>query len=154
MAKQTNKVTRSFTAAIAFSCCLLSASTVADSPFTDGEAAVEYRQNALSLMHKNFAVMGDMIKGDIAYDDAIFAERARDFAKLSGIPWVAFSVEGAMPGSNTDALPAIWDNWEDFQERANEFQTQAEQLASVSAGARDDAKKRLYDRRKKLQRLS
>jgi len=140
MGNPMKNIKRSVTAAITMGFCLVTSASLADSPFTDGEAAIEYRQNALSLMHKNFAVMGDMIKGDIEYDDEIFVARAEDFAKLASIPWVAFSVEGAMPGENTDALPAIWDNWDDFQERANEFQTHADQLADVAIGARDQAK--------------
>lgn len=119
--------------AILASCGVLSSAAIAESPFTDAKEAVEYRQNALSLMHANFAVMGDMVKGDIEYDADIFHQRATDFSKLAGIPWPGFSVEGAMPGNDTDALPAIWDNWDDFQERANELQRGADNLLVVSA---------------------
>ncbi|SMQ67650.1 Cytochrome c556 [Pseudidiomarina planktonica] len=129
------KLRKGYLAALAIlgSCGALMSTAIADSPFTDAKEAVEYRKDALSLMHANFAVMGDMVKGDIEYDPDIFQQRANDFAKLAGIPWAGFTVEGAMPGEDTDALPAIWDNWDDFQERANDLQTGADKLLAVSA---------------------
>ena len=109
--------------------------------FNDAESAVEYRQNALSIMRDNFAAMGDMVKGDVAFDAAIFQQRAEDFARLSHIPWAGFSVDGAMPGDNTDALPEIWDNWDDFKQRTVDFTADAEKLAEVAAGGSlDDIK--------------
>lgn len=102
--------------------------------FNDAEAAVEYRQNALSLMRDNFVAMGAMIKGEVAFDPLIFQQRAEDFARLSHIPWPAFSVEGAMPGNNTDALPEIWDNWDDFKQRSVDLIADAEHLADIADG--------------------
>lgn len=110
-----------------------SLSATAQHAFNDADKAVEYRQKALSIMQNNFAVMGDMVKGDITFDGSIFAERAKDFAALSSIPWIGFSQPGAMPGANTDALPAIWDNWDDFMERAESFQKDAKALAEAAA---------------------
>jgi cytochrome c556 len=106
---------------------------VAQHAFNDADKAVEYRQKALSVMQNNFAYMGDMLKGDMPFDASIFAERAETFAALASVPWVGFSQEGAMPGSNTDALPAIWDNWEDFQERAQQLQSDADALVSAAS---------------------
>lgn len=111
---------------------LASATVVAQHAFNDADKAVEYRQKALSVMQNNFAYMGDMIKGDMPFDLAIFTERAETVAKLASVPWVGFSQEGAMPGNNTDALPAIWDNWDDFQERATQLQANADKLASAA----------------------
>lgn len=105
-----------------------SAPALSQHAFNDADKAVEYRQKALSIMQNNFAVMGDMIKGDIEFDGVIFKERANDFSVLSAIPWVGFSQPGAMPGKNSDALPAIWDNWEDFSERAEQLQKDAKAL--------------------------
>lgn len=111
----------------------MSVSATAQHAFNNADKAVEYRQKALSIMQNNFAVMGDMVKGDIEFDGVIFAERANDFAALTAIPWVGFSQPGAQPGNNTDALPAIWDNWEDFVERAEQLQTDAKALQTAAA---------------------
>src|SRR5690554_2821535 len=115
-----------------------SLSATAQHAFNDADKAVEYRQKALSIMQNNFAVMGDMVKGDITFDGVIFAERANDFAALSSIPWIGFSQPGAMPGNNTDAIPAIWDNWEDFVERADQLQTDAKTLQAAASSADQD----------------
>lgn len=117
----------------------LSTSLVSANAFYEADDAVTYRQHALSLMANNFSVMGDMLKGDREYDGEVFAARAADTAKLATIPWPAFSVEGAMPGNNSDALPEIWDNWEDFQARADALQTRTAALAEVAAGGDRDA---------------
>lgn len=112
---------------------VVSSTVIAQHAFNDADKAVEYRQKAFSVMQNNFAYMGDMLKGDMPFDAAIFAERAQTFASLTSVPWDGFSQEGAMPGDNTDALPAIWDNWDDFQERAQQLQVDAKALTAASA---------------------
>ncbi|WP_417689817.1 c-type cytochrome [Pseudidiomarina sp.] len=124
------KTLKTFTVATAL---IISTAGIAQHAFNDADKAVEYRQKALSVMQNNFAYMGDMLKGDMPFDAAIFAERAETFAALASVPWVGFSQEGAMPGSNTDALPAIWDNWDDFQERAEQLQMDANALTAAAA---------------------
>ncbi len=111
---------------------ITSNSAMAQHAFNDAEKAVEYRQKALSIMQNNFALMGDMVKGDIEFDGEIFKDRASDFAVLSAIPWVGFSQPGAMPGDDTDALPAIWDNWDDFMQRSEQLQKDAAALAAAA----------------------
>ncbi|RUO73361.1 c-type cytochrome [Idiomarina ramblicola] len=103
-----------------------------ETAFNDADKAVEYRQKALSVMKENFSAMAAMVKGEVEYNADFFQRRAGDFEKMSGIPWSGFAVEGAMPGNNSDALTAIWDNWEDFQQRANDLQEYAAKLAEVS----------------------
>ncbi len=122
----------------------MSMSTVAQADkhaFNDAESAVKYRQSALSIMRDNFAAMAAMVKGEETYDAEVFNNRANDFARLSHIPWDGFAVEGAMPGDDTDALPAIWDNWEDFESRANQLITDANGLVDAAAsGSMDEIK--------------
>jgi len=103
-----------------------------ENAFNDADKAVEYRQKALSVMKENFSAMAAMVKGEIEYNPDFFQRRADDFEKMSGIPWSGFAVEGAMPGNNSDALTAIWDNWEDFQQRASDLQKYAATLSEVS----------------------
>ncbi|MDT7524548.1 cytochrome c [Pseudidiomarina sp. GXY010] len=110
--------------------------------FNDADKAVEYRQKALSLMQNNFAYLGDMVKGDMEFDGEIFKARAADFSALSAMPWIGFSQTGAMPGNNSDALPAIWDNWDDFMQRAESFQQDAAALAAAAeSGDQGDIRK-------------
>lgn len=109
-----------------------SASAADKHAFNDAESAVDYRQSALSIMRDNFVAMAAMVKGEVAYDAEVFEQRANDFSRLAHIPWAGFRVEGAMPGNDTDALPEIWDNWDDFKSRSENFVADAEQLAKVA----------------------
>jgi len=103
---------------------------LAQNAFNDANKAVEYRQKAFSVMQNNFSAMGDMVRGDTPFNASIFAARAQDFAAMTSIPWPAFATEGAKPGNNSDALPAIWSNWADFTERAEKLQADAKNLAA------------------------
>ncbi|MDX1706120.1 cytochrome c [Pseudidiomarina sp.] len=115
---------------------LFADTVTAKTAFYDAEKAVTYRQNALNVMYHNFKTMGDMIKGDVPFESEIFAERASDFAAMTAIPWAGFQVEGAMPGTNTDALPEIWQNWDDFKQHYEQLQTDAQNLKQLAtAGA-------------------
>ncbi|GLP97167.1 c-type cytochrome [Paraferrimonas sedimenticola] len=101
------------------------------SEFRSPEHAVKYRQKAFSLMAHNFGDMGDMLKGKKEFDADKFAKRAANVAALSHIP-----AEGFEPGTDkgeTDALPKIWDNMDDFNKRLMDLQTDAAALAKVSA---------------------
>ena len=109
--------------------------------FNDAESAVDYRQSALSIMRSNFVAMAEMVKGEVDYDASIFQQRAEDFARLSKIPWAGFTTEGAMPGENTDALPEIWGNWDDFKQRTEAFMADADSLAEAAgSGSLDTIK--------------
>lgn len=120
----------------------LSTTAAANHAFNHPEKAVEYRQKAFSLMQNNFAVMGDMVKGDIKFDGQEFTARANDFAALAGMPWVGFQQEGAKPGDDSDALPAIWTNWDDFMKKADQFQNDAKALQQAAlSGKQNDIRK-------------
>ena len=95
-------------------------------------------------MKENFSAMAAMVKGEVEYNADFFQRRANDFEKMSGIPWAGFAVEGAMPGNNSDALTAIWDNWDDFQQRANDLQEYAAKLAEVSQEGSIDSIKPVF----------
>lgn len=122
----------------------LGVSTVAvadKTAFNDGESAVNYRHSAFHIIRDNFAAMAAMVKGEEEYDADIFQQRAEDFARMTHIPWSAFSVEGAMPGEDTDALPEIWDNWDDFKQRSESFIADGEALADAArSGSMDNIK--------------
>lgn len=88
------KLTQIITAGLVGTFALIGSAT-AQNAFNDAEKAVEYRQKALSVMQNNFAAMGDMVKGEVDWDSAVFAARAADFAAMSGIPWSGFETAGA-----------------------------------------------------------
>lgn len=117
---------------------LLSASVqAADTEKND--KAIDYRQNALSVMAWQMGPLGAMAKGDIDYDAEEFELRANNLAAVAGLPWEGF-VEGSFRGGDysddikTDALAKISDNMDDFHSRAEDLVTQTTTLAELSTG--------------------
>lgn len=113
---------------------LLSASVQATE---DNDKAIEYRQNALSVMAWQMGPLGAMAKGDIDYDAEEFELRANNLAALAGMPWEGF-VEGSFRGGehsvDTDALAKIADNMDDFHSRGNDLVVETTTLAELSTG--------------------
>ena len=109
---------------------LLSASTLALAT-PDPEDAIEYRQGIFTAIYWNFGPMGDMMKGKLDFNAKDFSRRAANVATLSKMP-----LEGFIPGSynddDTDALPAIEKNWDDFTQRMEAFQKNAAALAEAA----------------------
>ena len=105
--------------------------------FNDAKDAVDYRQSAFQLIRHNMADIGDMIKGDVAYDAARVAKRATALATLTTLPWEAFTVPGTENGGG-DAKAAIWQNLQDFNSRADKFVADAQAL-HVAAQSGDEA---------------
>lgn len=103
------------------------------SAFTEAEEAVEYRQSALQLMRENFSVMADMVRGDIDYDAATFETRAEAFYHASHLPWDGFRDAGENVRGDGDALPAVWENWDDFSQRFEQLKSDARALSEASA---------------------
>ncbi|MBN8884288.1 MAG: cytochrome c [Rudaea sp.] len=99
--------------------------------------AVDYRMGLMTVIGWNFGPLGAMVKGKAPFDAADFSKHADRVAFLSDQ-----IVEGFPKGSDkghTDAKPEIWANWDDFQAKAKDFNTQAKLLADV-AKANDEAK--------------
>ncbi|HSG51236.1 MAG TPA: cytochrome c [Rheinheimera sp.] len=108
--------------------------------FNDAKDAVEYRQSAFQLIRHNMADIGDMIKGEVAYDAERVTKRAMALATLTTLPWEAFTVPGTESGGG-DAKAAIWQNLQDFNSRADKFVADAQAL-QVAAQSGDQAEVR------------
>ena len=99
--------------------------------------AIDYRMGLMTVIGWNFGPLGAMVKGKTPFDTADFAKHADRVAYLSDQ-----ILEGFPKGSDkghTDAKPEIWANWDDFQSKAKDLNTQAKLLADV-AKANDEAK--------------
>lgn len=106
----------------------------AGTAFNDAKDAVEYRQSAFQLIRHNMADIGDMIKGDVAYDAERVTKRATALATLTTLPWEAFTVPGTENGGG-DAKAEIWQNLQDFNSRADKFIADAQALKVAALGA-------------------
>ena len=97
-------------------------------------AAMEYRHGLMHVFAFKLGVLRDMAEGNIAADTAVFAESAADLAAVAGM-----ITEGFVPGGDSDtlagsaALPGIWDNWDDFVQKAADLQQATQGVANQAA---------------------
>jgi cytochrome c556 len=103
----------------------------------DKKDAVDYRQSLMTLIGWNFGPLGNMVKGKAPFDTAEFSKRAGRVAAMSDQIVEGFPKDTLRKESH--AKPDIWANWDDFQSKAKELDTQAKLLAEV-AKANDEAK--------------
>ena len=110
---------------------LMSASTWAH--IEQSEPLQSLRQSYFALLGMTFSPMGDMVKGKIEWNDALFTEWANDLNHAA-----QFGVErGFAPGSEkgtTRAKADIWSNMDDFQSKLDDFRAAAATLAETAAG--------------------
>jgi len=109
---------------------LLSSATVAH--IEQSEPLQSLRQSYFALLGMTFGPMGDMVKGKIEWDNALFTTWANDLNHAA-----QFGVErGFAPGSDkgmTRAKPNIWSNMDDFQSKLENFRAAAASLADIAA---------------------
>jgi cytochrome c556 len=105
----------------------------------EGQAFL-FRDSLMTLVASKMLTLGDMSRGEIEADDALFTKAATDLAVLAGMTTEGFMPQGTPDGSR--ALPAIWESWSDFEMRAQNFQEAAQAVANAAQsggleGARD-----------------
>lgn len=120
---------------LVLSCFALPA--VADAP--SPEVAVEYRHLIFESMGRHMKASSMIMKGKYAQtkDVAGHATAMADLAAM--IPGAFPKGSGPTNGLKTEALPAIWDNWSEFEKAASTLQTEAKALAELAASGADAA---------------
>jgi cytochrome c556 len=80
------------------------------------EDALEARQGFMKMLSINMGTLAGMAKGEIAYDAAAATTAGNNIEALTKYTVPALFIEGTSPddGVETEALPAIWENSEDF----------------------------------------
>ncbi|MET0067156.1 MAG: cytochrome c [Candidatus Thiodiazotropha sp.] len=102
------------------------------------EKAVEYRQGVMGVYSWNMKGMSEMMKGAKPYDADRLAVMAGDLQAatqldlLSGFPTDSESDE-------SDALPDIWLDFDDFKSKYQDLREAAKALNSAVAGGDKDA---------------
>ena len=95
------------------------------------EGEVDYRQHNMSAVGGHMQAIVDIIQGKVPHTEhmATHAEALADVADLAGTLFPASSQGG-------DALPAIWENAEDFQSKLAAFKEAAANF-KTAAGSGD-----------------
>jgi cytochrome c556 len=100
-------------------------------PDTPEYAAFQFRSSLMKTIAYKVAQARGMAQGEIPVDEALFAKHARDVATLAGMIPEGFIPNSAVEGSA--ALPEVWTNMADFQQKAADLQNAAQALADAAA---------------------
>jgi len=98
---------------------------------TPESAAFAYRSAVMNSIAYKVAQARGMAMGEIPVDEAAFQKHARDVAALAGMIVEGFIPNSAVEGSA--ALPDVWTNMADFEQKATDLQTAAQSLADAAA---------------------
>ncbi|MBY6200249.1 cytochrome c [Maritalea mobilis] len=100
----------------------------------DLPAPVEARQGQFRIMALNIGVLGQMARGNTEYDADAASAAASNLLTISMLNQSFHWPEGtdSFGLDGTRALPAIWENPEDFAAKWGDFGTAAEALAAVA----------------------
>lgn len=107
-----------------------------DSPEAE---AYRFRQAVMDVTAYKMLTVGGMARGEIDVDEDVFAKAVHDLEAMAGMATEGFMPQGIPEGSR--AMPEIWENWEDFEQRAAEFQEAAQAVAdAVDSGGFEEAR--------------
>ena len=100
---------------------------------TGAMGIVKERMDGMSLLGDHAKMVGDMLKGKVSFDLLAVEEAAQAFVSHGDqIPSLFPDTEDSRESAVTDALPAIWDNWDDFVALAEQFTNDSQSLLTVA----------------------
>lgn len=99
---------------------------------------VKERMDQMGMIAKAMKTIGPMIKGAVAYDAAIVAEQGGVIAAHGGKTLTDLFPEGSIKGPS-EALPAIWEDWEKFEALADDLSFWGGALAGAAENPRGEA---------------
>jgi len=101
---------------------------------------VEARQSLMHLYAFNLGLLGGMAKGEIEYDAEAAGAAASNLAALAATDQTRIWAEGtdnATLGDSTEALPAIWENSDDFAAKRTALVEASATMADAAGGGLD-----------------
>ena len=106
------------------------------------KTATEYRQSIYKLIRSNAGPLGGMARGNVPFDNEVVKKNAMRINQLSKMIPDYFEINTTQFSLKTDALPKIWDNKADFEDKAKALQmASASLLDTANAGVEADTKK-------------
>ena len=97
--------------------------------YRNADAAIKYRQSAMSLQGNHMGRLFAMIKGDVPFDAKVASDNIETIAMLNRLQFAAF-IEGSDKG-NTRAKPEIWTDKDKFAARVAKSQEDVLKLAAA-----------------------
>ncbi|MFK7862521.1 MAG: cytochrome c [Granulosicoccus sp.] len=122
------KVTQS--AAVLLSIVVIAGQALAH---TGAMGIVKERMDGMSLLGDHAKTVGDMLKGKTSFDLLAVEEAAQAFVTHGDkIPSLFPDTEDSRESTATEALPAVWTNWDEFVELADTFTNDSRTLLTVA----------------------
>lgn len=105
---------------------------------TGAMGIVKERMDGMSILGDHAKVVGDMLKGKASFDLVVVEEAAEAFV-IHGdrIPTLFPNTDNSRESIATEALPAIWNNWDDFVALAEKFTEDSQSLLNVANDLND-----------------
>lgn len=101
------------------------------------EMAVESRSGIFEVIRMYFGPVYGMVRGQVPFDAAVVKHNAERISELAGMIPDGFRFNTAGSDVETEALDAIWDDIEDFNDKAATLGERATALAAASEGGLD-----------------
>ena len=95
------------------------------------ESGYVARSNLMQNIRSEFSVLARMAQEKIQFDESLAESTRLTLLNLAASAPTIFE-DNELP-INSEALPAIWENWEDFVEKADDFAFMIEGLETSSA---------------------
>jgi len=112
-------------------------------PEQQAQGAVNTRKSVVRLFNFNMAPINAMARGG-EYDAALVEQNARRVAMLAPMLPEAFAAMDTREFDvDTTALPVIWENFAEFEQRASDLATAATELADMAASGNQEETMRL-----------
>ena len=106
----------------------------APTPEDMAKNAVDVRQSIFKLQGWNMNPMAGMLRRRIPFDAAVVKQNAERIEALAGMIPDAFKTDTRKFNVETEALPLIWDQKDDFDKKAEALVMAAKALAETAAG--------------------
>lgn len=105
---------------------------------TGAMGIVKERMDSMSTLGDYAKSVGDMLKGKQPFDLVAVEEAAQVFVDHGErIPKLFPDTEDSRESTATEALPAIWGNWDEFVMLADKFTNDSQALLTVASDLRD-----------------
>ncbi len=102
-------------------------------PTPAARQTIEARKAAFTLVGRNFRPIGEVLKGNVKYEDIDVTKHIARIAFLSNLLQEEFPDSTNLGEPETKAKPDVWANRADFDKRLHDFQLHAVALAEVNA---------------------
>lgn len=119
-------------AALAFCALAISYQVMAHS---GAMGIVKERMDQMSILGEHAKNIGDMLKGKATFDTAVIETAAQAFLEAGKqMPALFPDTVESREAMATEALPAIWADWDDFTALAEQFTQDSQSLHSLIKG--------------------